>query len=373
MKTLQYLLTILILMLTSCSGQNPPDPYRKAAYWMDHPLHGTVVEIGYGGGPDELRNPPYPSVASLKRLKRLGVDVVTLEFQFVWSILPPYRADEKRFKLLTNAVANFKQADLKVILSCRNGPGRNGMMPDIKDKDVITTLYTDPKALEAYQAMLRDLVRRFRDDPAVLAWEPMVEPAFDHWLTHEEDAPYVKASAIWNRVAPTLVAAIRAEDAERPILLETVNWSGAHAFERFKPVDDPNIIYDLHTYEPYDYTSKDEPPYSHYPGTTNGEHIDKAWLNKLLHDVDAFQARYHVPIVVGEWGGIRWIPDMDRYIADQIDLFARRKWSWFWYAWDDEEWEEYGFQLQLGADRKHPKLDVNNSMFAPIVRVWQGD
>lgn len=96
-------------------------PPRKAAEWLSKPVRGAVVEIGYGG-PDEFNDPPYPSVASLRQLRGLGARVVAVEFQFAWTIEPPYEADENQFVRLTAALDNVAEAGLYTVLCVRNGP-----------------------------------------------------------------------------------------------------------------------------------------------------------------------------------------------------------------------------------------------------------
>ncbi len=345
-------------------------PPRTAVEWLSNPVRGAVIEIGYGG-PDEYNDPPYPSVESLQQLRDLGAQVVALEFQYVWTIEPPYQADEDQFDRVTAALDNVAAAGLYAVVAVRNGPGRNGMMPDVADEDVITTLYVDETAQAAYQDMLDDVVSRFKDRPEIIAWEPIVEPMLDTFLTHEKDAPYPQAAALWNEFAPELIAAIREADPKRPILIEPVNWGGLDGFILLDRFDDDNIIYSLHTYEPFAYTHQEIPPYAAYPGEFDNEYFDQAMLETLLAPVDAFQAQHNVPIVVGEWGGIRWQPGLDQYIADQLSLFEARGWSWLWYAWDDEEWDELGFELHMGPDRDSPAYDPETPAFRPIMDVWQ--
>ena len=390
-----FLLIILLSILPACSlsedelptavlqrpasslpAPTPPavtyaaPPPRTAAGWLSTPVHGAVIEIGYGG-PDEYNDPPYPSIASLKQLRALGVEVVTLEFQYAWTIEPPYQADETQFTLVTAALDNIAEAGLTAVVAVRNGPGRNAMMPDIEDDEVISTLYEDAAALFAYQEMLRDVVGRFRDRPEIIGWEPLVEPALDWYLTGEEEPPYPQAAALWNKIAPQLIAAIRDQDPERPILIEPVNWGGPDGFLLLDRFEDDNLIYSLHTYEPFTYTHQETPPYRSYPGRFDGEAFDKETLEELLQPVITFQEQYGVPVVVGEWGGIRWLPGIDQYIADQLSLFGKYGWSWFWYAWDDEEWDELGFELQMGSSRASPQFDLTTPAFALLVTAWQ--
>ena len=214
--------------------------------------------------------------------------------------------------------------------------------------------------------MLRDVVSRFNDRQEIIAWEPMVEAVPDHFLTHEE-APFPEASTLWNELASQFIAAIRDQDPDRPILIAPVNWGGSDGFTLLDRFEDDNILYSLHTYEPVEYTHQVDPPYIAYPG----QDLDRAVLETLLASVDDFQTRHNVPIVVGEWGGVRGLPGMERYIEDQLSLFKSRGWSWLWYAWDDEEWDELGFELHMGPNRDSPGYAPETPAFQPIVEAWQ--
>lgn len=349
----------------SGSGWAPP---LTAADWMANPVHGAVVEIGFGG-PDEFEDPPYPSVDGFRLLRELGVHVVVIEFQYAWTIFPPYQPAEDQFAIVTAALDNARDAGLDVVLADRSGPGVNAMYPGIADKDVITTLYTDPVAQEAYRDMLTDMVNRYKDRPEIIAWEPIIEPAPDYFLYHEE-APYSQGAAVWNPLAESLIQTIRAADPDRPIIIEPVNWGGFDAFTTFTKFSDDNVIYSLHTYEPYSYSDQSRFPYRRYPGRFDGGYVNKAALDSFLAPVDDFQALHNVPIYVGEWGGIRWVPGMNRYIADQLSLFNVRGWSWTIYAWYDAEWDQKGYMPALGKNRRRLVYNPFNPVFAPVAADW---
>ena len=357
------------------NNQETWHPPTTAQEWLERPVSGAVVEIGYGG-PDDIDNPPIPTKESFQDLKGLGAKVVAIEFQYGWTIKPPYKVVEAQYAYLSEALDNAASAGLYSIVSVRNGPGRNAMMPGIEDSDVITTLYEDTPAGDAaraaYIAMLKDMVSRYIDREDVIAWEPLVEPALDYYRFGGEDSPYPQASAVWNPIAESFINAMRSVDARRPILIEPVNWGGLDGFILLRKFADDNVIYTLHTYEPYLYTHQETAPYSNtYPGWYWGEYVDKDTLDKWLKPVDDFQAAHNVPILVGEWGGMRWVPNMKNYIADQLDLFWQRGWSWTYYAWYDGVWEERGFELQRGTDRNSTDYDPDNPVFKPIVNAWQ--
>jgi len=358
----------------SISGETwqPPTTARE---WIERPVRGAVVEIGYGG-PDDIDNPPIPTVESFHDLKGLGVNVVVIEFQYGWTIKPPYKVVEAQYAFLTGALDNAAAAGLYSVVSVRNGPGRNAMIPSIEEADVITTLYEDTPAGDiaraAYIDMLEDMVSRYIDREDVIAWEPLVEPALDYYMFGDEAAPYPRASAVWNPIAESFINAIRSVDTNRPILIEPVNWGGFDGFVLLRKFADNNVIYSLHTYEPYLFTHQEIAPYGNtYPGWYWGEYVDRDTLDKWLNPVDNFQAAHNVPIVVGEWGGMRWVPNMKNYIADQVAQFNRRGWSWTYYAWYDGVWDERGFELHRGADRNSTDYDPDNPVFAPIAAAWK--
>ena len=324
----------------------------------------------------------FPTSESFQALRDLGANVVVIYSQFVWTLEPPYGPDETEYALLTQALDTAAQVDdLPIIVSIRNGPGRNEMMPDYEDGDELTAIYEDAAAQEAYVAMMRDVVERFGDRSEIIAWEPMIEPT-PHTYFGEEFAwekgvsPWFpEGVAWWNDLAERVIAEIRVVDPERPIIIEPVWWGGAEGFIGWEPFADDNIIYSLHTYEPYELTHQVNWPFVGYPyqSRIEGVLVDREWLDAQLEPVDNFQATYDVPIVVGEWGGMRWVPGMPDYIADQVSLFEERGWSWTYYAWADEVWDLSGFEGALGPGRHNDVPDYGNPVFAPVAEAWQAN
>lgn len=369
---LMIVLVVLLMAIPNQPTQTPQQwqPPHHADEWRENPIRGAVVELGYGG-PDEFEFPPYPSVESFQQLRALGANVVLIQFQFVWTIDPPYEPIEAQFALVRQALDNAQTAGLYVILSVRNGPGTNSMLSDVDDDDVKTALFTEPDALDAYKRMLQDVVAHFGNRQEIIAWEPLVEPNLNRYLFDNENRPYLQSGEVWNRVAAEMISAIREVDSTRPILISPVNFASTDAFSVLQKFDDDNIVYNLHQYDPYPYTHQNEPHYTSYPGIYYNEFVNRNTLDAWLEPVDAFQAKYDVPIIVGEWGGIRWLPGMARYYADQIGLFEERGWSWMLYAWYDAFWERRGFEPQWGPDRDRQEFDPQNRVFWPILQGWK--
>jgi endoglucanase len=85
-------------------------------------------------------------------------------------------------------------------------------------------------------------VRLARFDPERLIIEPMNEPVL---LGQEEK---------WPPLQERIVKAIRAKAPDHTILATGAFWSNIHTLVRLRPLDDPNILYNFHFYEPHIFT-----------------------------------------------------------------------------------------------------------------------
>lgn len=344
-------------------------PRLNAQEWQTAPRYGAVIDLGDLASEDFT----YPEPEIFQQLAELDADTIMLQSEYLWTMQAPYEALPEQFELLEYSLNQAAAVGLSVIVSLRNGPGTNSMLDNIAETEIITALYTDPEALSAYQAMLQDLITRFGERPEIVAWEPLVEPNANRYLFANEPAPYTQGAEAWQKVASALIQAIREVDSERPILISPVNFASTDAFASLQKFDDDNIIYNLHFYDPYAYTHQTTEPYTGYPGMYYFEEVNKEVIATWLEPVDTFQAEHDVPIMVGEWGGMRWVPNIDLYYRDLIALFEERGWSWLYYAWYDGAWRQGGFEAQWGAERRNPIYDPQNPVFLPILEAWQTD
>jgi endoglucanase len=105
------------------------------------------------------------------------------------------------------------------------------------------TLFTDPKAQEAFFDLWRQLSARLRDQPvSALAYEIMNEPVADD---HEQ----------WNRLVAGAHAVIRKLEPDRVLIIGSNRWQIPPTLPFLKvPAGDPNIILSTHTYSPFLFT-----------------------------------------------------------------------------------------------------------------------
>ena len=97
-----------------------------------------------------------------------------------------------------------------------------------------------PRFQDTYLALWRLLARRYAARPDGLAYEVMNEPQY-----------YVRGPQRWDQLQRRVIAAIRAEDAGRLLVLSGIGGSGIDYIERTAPVADANCCFVFHFYEPY--------------------------------------------------------------------------------------------------------------------------
>lgn len=194
------------------------------------------------------------------------------------------------------------------------------------------------------------VAERYKNSSAVWAYdlanEPIVSP-YPYNYTY----PLDNSILMWPQLADTLVKAIREIDAEKGIIIESLNYN--INMDDIKPIDAsiPNIIYSVHMYQPHNLThqqfSSQTPAYT-YPGTIDNVYYDKAKLKEILAPIKAYQDKYRVPIYIGEFGCIRWAPNNSayNYLRDCIEIFEEYNWD---YAYNTfRTWDGWSVEHSTG-------------------------
>jgi len=85
-----------------------------------------------------------------------------------------------------------------------------------------------------------------------------------------------------------------------------------------------------------------------------------------------FARRTGQPILVGEYGGMRFVPDMGDYVSDVVSLFEEHGFSHTYYNWGkDPGWDVDAFNLQYGPNSSNHELAPASSTFRPILDSWR--
>jgi hypothetical protein len=283
----------------------------------------------------------FPSARRFRAARALSIEMVRLvpdrwqglERDFLIGDADGYRelvpGDLER---LRRVLDQAHAAGLRVVLGMLSLPGARWRQHNGDEDD--TRLWQTESFRQQAARFWGDLARELRGHPAIVAYNPINEPRSDD-------------NAAIRDVYVRIVAAIRSADPSVPIVLDVGRDAAPRAFHGFEPLDDPGVLYAFHFYEPWE----------HVTWRRNRGQIDygsdawsRAHLVEALALVDAWRVEHGLAptrIFAAEVGCDRRIPGVERYLADAIGLIEARGYHWAFYAFRDDDWD--GFDYELGS------------------------
>jgi hypothetical protein len=222
-----------------------------------------------------------------------------------------------------------------------------------------------------------DVAKELKGNKAIVAYnilnEPNPEvadgyhsysPSLANWVRTIENT-----AKDLNSFYARVVEAIRKEDPNTPIILDSGLYGDPRTFSYLKPLNDKNVIYAFHMYEPYEYTNKQlNKRKTTYPGDIEMDddkavYVDKQMIwNTYLKPVKDWQERHNIPsnrIFAEEFGGNRMNKGIENYLRDITSIFNEQKWHWAFYSFREDEWD--GMNYELGSEALGAKYwdDIN--------------
>jgi hypothetical protein len=228
----------------------------------------------------------------------------------------------------------------------------------------------------------RFTAERYRDSPAVVGYNLMVEPhvnvVYDRRVRLEPvdlQAEVEGTLMDWNAFAADMTAAIRQVDPNTPIIVNSLHWASAEWFSALQPTGDSRTVYSLHAYDPDIYTHQEEGVTDiTYPSVVQdeGEQItfDRTFLEETFRPAVAFAQEHDVPIFVGEMGSMRWVPGATEFHSDLTAIFEEYGWHYVYYVWRGDELYFDGFNLEYGADPESHEPVPDNALLAVYLDRW---
>jgi hypothetical protein len=192
--------------------------------------------------------PPYqparavPTRGDLAALRRAGIDFVRLPVD-----PGPLLAfsGERRAALIGDIVKAIELVlaqDLSVIVNLHPNTATHHWNADNLVGDIRAPLLTQ------YISLVREIALRLaRLDPTRVALEPLNEP------------PQSCTSADWKVIQSELLRTARAAAPQLTLLATGACGSMIPGLEALEPVDDPNVVYTFHFYEPYVFSHQGAP------------------------------------------------------------------------------------------------------------------
>jgi endoglucanase len=223
--------------------------------------------------------------ADATRIRQAGFTTVRLPVRFSAHALAgsPFTIDAAFMARVHHVLDTNLAAGLNVIL----------------DMHHYEELFTDPTGNSVRFAELwRQVAADFRGAPSNVWLELINEP-------HAQLAD----SNLMAVLTPAL-AAVRATNPTRPVIIGGQNWSGINSLATVPFPNDPNIVATFHYYDPFDFTHQGAPwvtpvmPTGRRFGTT----ADNVQLNAALQTVTNFMTRTGRVPFLGEYGAYDQIP-----------------------------------------------------------------
>jgi len=206
------------------------------------------------------------------------------------------------------------------------------------------------------------IARRYRGNPAVWGYDLINEPVQNAVPAEPGVLDYLAAQ---EKVAK----AIRAIDPDTPIIIEANQWDSSAGYRELMPIDVPNVIYQVHMYNPGEFTHQGVHGSKvgvAYPGVIGGVEWNKDRIRSSLAPVREFQLAYNVHIYCGEFSAIRWAQGAAQYLSDCIEVFEEYGWDWTYHAY--REWD--GWSLEHGPDQNDAKPTAEPSDRKQVVLGW---
>lgn len=218
--------------------------------------------------------------------------------------------------------------------------------------------------------------------PALLALNPINEPSpekakvrFYDWLKDDYAAwgqKIANTAQDLNNFYAKVVKNIRKFNNHLPIILDSGFHAHPHAFKVLKPINDNNVWYSFHWYEPFvysqnklDYTYPGYAPTGENPQKEDTVYWDKNTLEKFLQPVIDWQKQYSIPankIVVGEFGVNRLMQGAKDYLFDVRNLFVKYGFMHAFYAFREPHFPRMDYELGTAKNIGSYWLSLENKV-----------
>lgn len=154
----------------------------------------------------------------------------------------------------------------------------------------------------------------------------------------------------WPSLAQKIVDLITKRERPRWAVIASGPWGMPTGFRDFSGVEGDKVIYGSHMYLPHAFTHqgvRKNPLGVTYPGYVKIKRWDKQELTNALEPLKQFQRQRRAPVLIGEFGAVRWAQGSEAYLQDLVSLFEESGWSWLyfsgtgWHGWNPDFGTDY--------------------------------
>ena len=205
---------------------------------------------------------------------------------------------------------------MKVTVDLHDAPGGRDNVRGMK-------ILLGGKFTDAFVDAWRRIAKRFRGNEDVI---------YGYDLVNEPNQSRIAPVDYWT-IQRMAAEAIREIDPETTIIIESNGWDVPSTFSYLSPLDLDNVIYQVHLYEPMDFTHQgihDRPIGAAWPDEDKKR--DRDFIRRTLAPVRDFERRHGAKIYVGEFSAATWATGAENYLRDCIAVFEEYGWDWTYHA-----------------------------------------
>ena len=244
-------------------------------------------------------------------------------------------ADLKR---LREVLDRAHAARLKVVLTMLSLPGCRWKQHHGDQNDF--RLYLEPKYQAQARAFWRELAGALKGHPALAGYNLLNEP-------RPERNPATRGFDL-SALYAELVKGIREVDAVTPIILDGSDDASPEGLARLTVLEDPNVIYAFHFYEPWPYIDHKTKGQHRYPGEIDGAKWNVDQVRRAMGPVVAWQKKNALPssrIWLEEFGVPRTKPGAAAWLRDVLVVAREQGWPWAVYSFREDTWDAMDYEL----------------------------
>lgn len=221
----------------------------------------TYMAKGIAFGNDVWSNPSVPpskhhTQESYKELSKLGFNSIRfyLNYGLFEDDEKPYKYKQSGWNWLDKNIAWAKKYNMKLVLNMHYPQGGFQSNGDGME------LWTNEENKDRLIALWKEIARRYKNEPVIMAYDLLNEPYVAELESEEE------TFAQWENLAKRIVTEIRKVDKNHMIIVERLNasknidtgkadWNpDRNGDMNFFLIEDDNIAYEFHAYEPMEFT-----------------------------------------------------------------------------------------------------------------------
>jgi len=324
-------------------------------------LYVTLLSLGYASEypnywPWRGVNIPVDILAReqniVKELREIDIDAVRIHVNYK-KLMKVYNLDADQVLvqsliMLDELLNQLSQNNMTAILGIEGFPQEG-----FKCKSKLKPIFWNTKScIDKMYSTAEKLTGHFKDRGSELsAYQFISEPVV------KIDGK-TKRPDVWVDIQIKLLKIVEKNDPERFFVITPGPWGMPQGYKKFEPLPSNKVIYNAHFFQPQLYTHQGIQHRKfnvEYPSWVRLQYWDKAKLEDISSDLNSFQKKYDVPILIGSFSKVNWIKDNEQWLKDSLNIFENNQWSWLYFMVGESPW--HGWDPRYIGSYKENKVD----------------